>query len=689
MVGIKLNHLLSIALCTGIMLGSGAHAQSIDYSGLEEVFGEPVTVSATGKPQRVSEVPLSMDIITADQIRRSGALDIPQILRRYAGVDVVRNFKGQADVNIRGYNQPYSNRLLVLVNGRQVYQDNYGMTLWHSFPVQLSEVKQIEIVRGPNTSLFGFNASSGVINIVTFNPLYDDVNVIEARVGQQDHRELNGATTYRSDRYGIRVSAGKLDSDGYSRLNLSPYTSEEGAIDKISARIDTQIQLSDITSLRFESGYNNQSSDSTAPFYIVSDVGTITRSYKVGLTHETENSGVWSFQAYRNEVDLTISIKETLLAPLGELNNRLNVVQASNLMTLGTDHTLRTGVEFRNNELEGPETGTGQGQFAMNIYSTNAMWDWKINDTLSTTHAVRVDYWETNRKGGLVTTDTILGISADDSNQDNTEFSFNSALVYKPDYVSTYRVSAARGLHIPSLNEMGQSTVGTTETYGNPHLDTETNTTVELGYMRSLPSYGITVGTDVFYERMEDIIVTTEYAGFGINGNTISDLTYENAGDSESVGVELSVQGKLLEDTLSWNMNYSYLVTSDSQSAKTSHYLDFETNQPRHKVNLALAYDYEDWEFNTDLHYVSGVNYSATVLDFLNPRRTNIEVPDYLIMNASVRHHVTDQFELAIEGFNLIDDHHERPSMTLVTGAGTGGSNEIGRTVMFKMRYSF
>lgn len=111
-----------------------------------------------------------MDIVTDREIRASGAQDIPELLRRYAGVDVSRNFRDQADVNIRGYNQAYANRLLVLINGRQVYMDLFGMTLWNSFPVRMEEIKQIEIVRGPNTSLFGFNAASGVINIITYNP---------------------------------------------------------------------------------------------------------------------------------------------------------------------------------------------------------------------------------------------------------------------------------------------------------------------------------------------------------------------------------------------------------------------------------------------------------------------------------------------------------------------------------------
>src|ERR1700757_2875477 len=98
-----------------------AAAQSIDYGAFEELFGEPVTTSANGSPQRAADVPADMEIITAEMIRRSGATNIPDVLAHVVGVDVLRWGVSSADVGIRGYDTPYSPRLLVLVHGRQVY----------------------------------------------------------------------------------------------------------------------------------------------------------------------------------------------------------------------------------------------------------------------------------------------------------------------------------------------------------------------------------------------------------------------------------------------------------------------------------------------------------------------------------------------------------------------------------------
>ena len=130
-----------------------AHAEMINHGALEVLFNEPVTTSATGQPQRASDVPANMIIITAEDIRRSGARDVPGVLRHAAGVDILQWTDDDTDVSVRGYNKPYSSRLLVLVDGRQVYADFYGYTPWVDLPVQLDEIRQIEVVKGLVTAM--------------------------------------------------------------------------------------------------------------------------------------------------------------------------------------------------------------------------------------------------------------------------------------------------------------------------------------------------------------------------------------------------------------------------------------------------------------------------------------------------------------------------------------------------------
>jgi len=194
------------------LTAAAARAQSIDYGAMEQLFNEPVTTSATGSPQRATEAPVDMTIISAADIKRSGATDLPTVLSRVGGLDVLSWGASAADVSVHGYDRPMTPRLLVLINGRQAYLDHYGYTAWATLPVQLSEIRQIEVVKGPNSALFGFNAVGGVVNIITFDPRHDDANTVTARVGTSGYREVSLVNTLK---LGERVSA--LLSVGASR----------------------------------------------------------------------------------------------------------------------------------------------------------------------------------------------------------------------------------------------------------------------------------------------------------------------------------------------------------------------------------------------------------------------------------------------------------------------------------------
>src|SRR3546814_2619373 len=123
MSGMSIRHIawtrLLATASVGLVLPAVASAQSINHAELEELFGEPVTTSVTGKPQRASEAPSALVIITRDDIRRSPANDIPGLVQAYAGIDVVRWTTGHSDVSIRGGVQAFNPRLLVLVKDRK------------------------------------------------------------------------------------------------------------------------------------------------------------------------------------------------------------------------------------------------------------------------------------------------------------------------------------------------------------------------------------------------------------------------------------------------------------------------------------------------------------------------------------------------------------------------------------------
>lgn len=131
---------------------------------------EERVVTASRRAQSSLEAPNATTVITSEDIRLSGATNLPDLLRRVPGADVMSLGVGSANVSLRGFNQRIANKVLVLVDGRTEYQDFLGLTLWSSIPIALEEVERIEVIRGPGSALYGANAMLGVINIITQAP---------------------------------------------------------------------------------------------------------------------------------------------------------------------------------------------------------------------------------------------------------------------------------------------------------------------------------------------------------------------------------------------------------------------------------------------------------------------------------------------------------------------------------------
>ena len=131
---------------------------------------EETVVTASRRAQSPLDSPNSTTIITKQDVRLSGITRIPELLRRVAGADVMQITGGDSNVGMRGLNSRLSNKLLVLVNGRSVKNDILGSTFWETLSIDVDQIERIEVVRGPGSSLYGADAFSGVVNIITVAP---------------------------------------------------------------------------------------------------------------------------------------------------------------------------------------------------------------------------------------------------------------------------------------------------------------------------------------------------------------------------------------------------------------------------------------------------------------------------------------------------------------------------------------
>ncbi len=147
----------------------GGPAGDIGAARTEDVFAESIVTASKGA-QSPLDAPSSTSVITEQDIRLSGITKIPELLRRLAGVDIMEVTGGQSEVSIRGFNQRLSNKTLVLVDGRSVYADILGATIWQTLSIGVEDIQRIEVVRGPGSALYGADAFNGVVNIITKKP---------------------------------------------------------------------------------------------------------------------------------------------------------------------------------------------------------------------------------------------------------------------------------------------------------------------------------------------------------------------------------------------------------------------------------------------------------------------------------------------------------------------------------------
>ena len=628
---------------------SAASAQSIDYGAMEQLFNEPVTTSATGSPQRANEAPADMQIISADDIRRSGETNLPGILQRVAGIDVLNFSAGQSDVNVRGYDQVSSPRLLVLVNGRQVYLDHYGLTVWSSIPVQLDEIRQIEVVKGPNSALFGFNAVSGVVNIITFNPKFDNRNVATVRLGDHGQKSASLVATHEfGPAVSARFSVGAEERDEWARSGVLPTASTLHDPQRLATALDVVAQLAPKTELRVEGSWSNIQEDSVAGGFSYTTMKMMTGSGKATLTSDTQWGQIQA-QAYQNQLTAKYGLAGGI-----RWENTINVVSLQDLFKIGAAHTIRLGGEYRHNTLN--TAPIGGADVSYDVWSASAMWNWAITDKLTTTTALRLDKLQLERSGAFPARIPLANNSY--WNRDVSEPSVNFTAAWRPTDFDTFRASYARGVQAPSLIELGgvQLASGPVYLLGNPKLEPTIVVNYEAAYDRQLK--GAKLGVRLFIQDWSNLksSIGTTALDYYPTATTNPGFTYRNSSDSKTKGVELLASGKVAEG-LNWRADYTYTDVKDSLFPgmnATARYVAFESTTPSNRGNVGADWTKGPWEADANLHYVGDFKWYDITNGALQP------VKAYASLSSRVGYKLDNGVTVALSGQNLLKEQQKQ-----------------------------
>ena len=236
--------LLTLALAgPSTLLAADDDLRRLKSLSLDDLAGLEVSI-ASKRPERVTDVPAAIFVITANDIRTSGATLIPEVLRMVPGVQVARIDANKWAISIRGFNGIFSNKLLVLIDGRTVYSPSFSGVFWDVQDTLLEDIDRIEVIRGPGASVWGANAVNGVINILTKTARDTVGGLVTAGAGNEeqfvgvrrgvaisDTSFLRGyAKVYRQD--DAEFAGGGEATDGWTqgragfRLDAEPRTRE-------------------------------------------------------------------------------------------------------------------------------------------------------------------------------------------------------------------------------------------------------------------------------------------------------------------------------------------------------------------------------------------------------------------------------------------------------------------------------
>ena len=225
-------------LAAGLALSAAAPARAADDA-FEFYKEEAQVVTASRRPEPALRAPAAVDVVTAEDIKAYGFKEIWDVLRYRVGMDVLDGSSldgNRALVSSRGFTKEFVAEMLVLVDGRTVYNPLIGGVYWKSLPVQMQDIERIEIVRGPNAVLYGSNAGLGVINIITKKPAETSLASAEAWGGTQGSVGTSESGTAAGAGGGIRVSHEYRSQDNDATPSGTGSSNDFAHTQKLNAR---------------------------------------------------------------------------------------------------------------------------------------------------------------------------------------------------------------------------------------------------------------------------------------------------------------------------------------------------------------------------------------------------------------------------------------------------------------------
>jgi iron complex outermembrane receptor protein len=515
------------------------------------------------------------------------------------------------------------------------------------------------------------------------------------RGGTQNLVSASAATTFdvTSD-WHVRISGGARQNDDFNTPQRMVNIGSRRGDERTSVRLDSHHAWSPAVEFEVEASWTGTKQTNMVPIYLTGFEEMQVGSLKAGLNADTRY-GLVQASVYRNWLDNRAfngffdgqQMVESNV-PLVDFSNELTVARLQDIFKLGTAHTLRLSLEYRESEMN--TSPTPGGEIHYDVASGGVMWQWQLLETLTLTSAARRDHLQLGREGVIP---EWYGLANSAWDRSLAQTSFNIGLVWKVGARDTLRLSTARGAQLPSLFDLGGNllTLPIPPEFGPPNavflsgmpdLQPTLVTNQELAWDHQLPGLNAALKVAVFRGRSTALIAN--YGNFLPQLNVVS--APANIGDSQSEGVELAIEGRL-GDAWQWSVGYLQLDVDDDfapQFPAGWTYVNFEETAPRHNVNASLAWTGGPWDVDLRLQYLSdfmSVRYDDEyIFNFFVPTAPTVLYPvsGYVTVGGRIGYRVNDKVTAALSVQNLFNDEQRQ----------TAGP-DVERRVMASLTYSF
>jgi iron complex outermembrane receptor protein len=634
---------LGSRLAAADQTASVASLSALKSLSVEQLMNVEVT-SVSRRPEKLLAAAAAIQVITADEIRRSGATLLPEVLRLAGNLDVAQKNPHDWGISARGFNAALANKLLVMIDGRTVYTPLFSGVFWDAQDYLLEDIDRIEVVSGPGGTLWGANAVNGVINITTKS----------ARDTQGFYGEVGGGTGLRGfagARYGMTIKPGVfLRAYGQTAdRNNAVFASGAEAPDSWTARrggfrLDADLPADSSLTIQGDAYRGSE-------YIVTSGVQHISGGNVLGRwARSSSPDSATSLQVYFDRTHLVDPITNSFGANQ-DITDDLDTwdLDFQRRFPLGARHVVVWGLGYR--------VTRDAVQNAMNTAFLPAQVDHQLFSVFAQDEAT------VNDRLGLT-----VGSKLEHNDYTGLEWEPGLRLRWSAGSNQTAWAAVSRAVRMPARydRDIFQPRPPPVVASGNKNFASEIVVAYELGYRVQLTP-DLSTAVSVFYNDYDRL------RSFGLVPGTTRQVSFGNNLFGETHGLEWSARYQVREG---WRLRGDFDLILEHLHIRPGQMDLFggrnETSDPRHRASLGSSWDLS-----------SAVNFDAN-LRWVDVRpTTNGVVPRYFELAVRLAWRPTGRLELSLVGSNLLNDHHPE------FGISIPRREELQRSVLGKAAWKF